>query len=126
MGNQLLEAIHARLPILIFEYPVYEADLKNSGVDVVSLGNQISEAEIEAMVGRGKALGDPAASNQPPEWTARRVLNNLSCKHYLIPVHCQSHYPSPRNLLAGQAHTLAGSTPSITPEPYQILWLKLK
>ena len=31
-GNQLLEAIRARLPILLFEYPVYEADIKTKGL----------------------------------------------------------------------------------------------
>ena len=41
-GNQLLEALRAKLPLMLFEYPVYEADLKQNGLQVVSLGNQIS------------------------------------------------------------------------------------
>jgi glycosyltransferase involved in cell wall biosynthesis len=40
-GNQLLEAIRARLPVMLFEYPVYEADIKEKGLQVISLGNQI-------------------------------------------------------------------------------------
>jgi mannosylglucosylglycerate synthase len=41
-GNQLLEAIRARLPFLLFEYPVYEADIKENGLHAVSLGNSIT------------------------------------------------------------------------------------
>jgi glycosyltransferase involved in cell wall biosynthesis len=41
-GNQLLEAIRAKLPLMLFEYPVYEADLKDKKLQVVSLGNRIS------------------------------------------------------------------------------------
>ena len=41
-GNQLLEAVRAKLPIMLFEYPVYVADIKDKGLDVISLGDQIS------------------------------------------------------------------------------------
>jgi len=40
-GNQLLEALRARLPIMLFEYPVYEADIKDKGFRVVSLGSEV-------------------------------------------------------------------------------------
>ena len=42
-GNQFLEALRGRLPMLVFEYPVYQADIGNKGFRVVSLG-----AEVEA------------------------------------------------------------------------------
>jgi glycosyltransferase involved in cell wall biosynthesis len=38
-GNQLLEAVFAQKPLLIYEYPVYEKDIKDFGFDFVSLGN---------------------------------------------------------------------------------------
>lgn len=41
-GNQLLEAIRAKLPILLFEYPVYAVDIKEKGLKVVSLGNRLA------------------------------------------------------------------------------------
>ncbi len=41
-GNQLLEALRAKLPLMLFEYPVYEVDIKDKDFRVVSLGNQIS------------------------------------------------------------------------------------
>lgn len=40
-GNQFLEALRARLPLMLFEYPVYQADIKNKGFRVVSLGSEI-------------------------------------------------------------------------------------
>lgn len=39
-GNQFIEAVFAKLPVVLFEYPVYLADLKASGFQVVSLGEQ--------------------------------------------------------------------------------------
>lgn len=38
-GNQLLEAVFAQKPLLIYEYPVYEKDIQEFGFDFVSLGN---------------------------------------------------------------------------------------
>lgn len=49
-GNQLLEAIRAKLPFLLFEYPVYEADLKDKGLRVVSLGNEIAGRDEHGLV----------------------------------------------------------------------------
>jgi glycosyltransferase involved in cell wall biosynthesis len=40
-GNQFLEALRAKLPIMLFEYPVYEADIKDKGFRVVSLGPEV-------------------------------------------------------------------------------------
>jgi glycosyltransferase involved in cell wall biosynthesis len=40
-GNQFLEALRARVPIVMFEYPVYRADIKDKGFRVVSLGSEI-------------------------------------------------------------------------------------
>lgn len=41
-GNQLLEALRANLPIMLFEYPVYRADIKDKGFRVVSLGDTVA------------------------------------------------------------------------------------
>jgi mannosylglucosylglycerate synthase len=41
-GNQFLEAICGRQPVVLFEYPVYKADLKQLGFDVVSIGDTYS------------------------------------------------------------------------------------
>lgn len=52
-GNQFIEAVFARLPILIFEYPVWTTDLAQAGFDVVSLG-----AKTNGKDGRGFATVD--------------------------------------------------------------------
>lgn len=38
-GNQLLEALAARKPIVLFEYEVFKRDIKGSGIEYVSLGD---------------------------------------------------------------------------------------
>jgi len=40
-GNQFLEALCARLPLMLFEYEVYRDDIKDRGFRVVSLGSTI-------------------------------------------------------------------------------------
>ncbi len=49
-GNQFIEAVFARLPVLIFEYPVWTSDLAQAGFDVVSLGNEISDRDQAGLV----------------------------------------------------------------------------
>jgi Glycosyltransferase len=39
-GNQLLEAVFANKPMIIFEYPVYERDIRQFGFHFVSIGNR--------------------------------------------------------------------------------------
>ena len=41
-GNQFLEAIKAKKPILLFEYPVYKTDIKSKAFEVISLGSETS------------------------------------------------------------------------------------
>ena len=38
-GNQFLEAVFAKKPVIVYEYPVYGTDIKERGFDIVSLGN---------------------------------------------------------------------------------------
>lgn len=38
-GNQFLEAVFSKKPILVYEYPVYLTDIKHHDFEVVSLGN---------------------------------------------------------------------------------------
>ena len=48
-GNQFLEAVKAKLPLLIFEYPVYKKDIKNKGFQVISLGDQIRDFDEDGL-----------------------------------------------------------------------------
>ncbi len=49
-GNQLLEAVVARLPFLLFEYPVYLADIKEKGLRAVSLGSTLKGRDENGLV----------------------------------------------------------------------------
>ena len=49
-GNQFLEALRARLPIMLFEYPVYQADIGDKGFRVISLGSQVQGRDDAGLV----------------------------------------------------------------------------
>jgi mannosylglucosylglycerate synthase len=49
-GNQFIEAVFARLPVLIFEYPVWTSDLGQAGFDVVSLGDRVAGRDARGLV----------------------------------------------------------------------------
>ena len=40
-GNQFLEGIRAKLPVVLFEYPVFRSDIKQKGFDTISLGSEV-------------------------------------------------------------------------------------
>lgn len=49
-GNQFLEAVRAKLPIVLWEYDVYKADIGAHGFDVVSLGDHIAKRDPRGLV----------------------------------------------------------------------------
>ncbi|OGJ88355.1 MAG: hypothetical protein A2268_05600 [Candidatus Raymondbacteria bacterium RifOxyA12_full_50_37] len=49
-GNQFIEAVFTKLPVCLFEYPVWTSDLAQCGFDVVSLGNQVSGTDKRNLV----------------------------------------------------------------------------
>ncbi len=60
-GNQLLEAVRAKLPIVLYEYPVYLADIKDKGFQVTSLGNEINGRDEFGLVTIEAAVIESAA-----------------------------------------------------------------
>ena len=42
-GNQFVEAIFAKKPIVVFEYPVFKSDIKPEGYNVISLGDALGD-----------------------------------------------------------------------------------
>ena len=60
-GNQFLEAIRARLPIVMFEYPVFRADIKDKGFRIVSLGSEITDRDISGLVQAPRSTIEAAA-----------------------------------------------------------------
>ena len=79
-GNQLLEAIRAQLPILLFEYPVYQADLRSRGLDVVSLGNQTAGWDQNGLVMIDPAIIEQAA-DQAIELLSNPIRRRAAVEH---------------------------------------------
>lgn len=48
-GNQFLEAVVAKLPVIQFDYPVFLADIKNKGFETISLGATYRETDSELL-----------------------------------------------------------------------------
>ncbi len=49
-GNQYIEAVFAKLPVLIWEYPVWQTDLGPAGFEVVSLGRELTGKDAAGLV----------------------------------------------------------------------------
>jgi glycosyltransferase involved in cell wall biosynthesis len=88
-GNQLLEAIRAKLPLMLFEYPVYEADLKGKGLKAVSLGNETTGRDAHGLVTVAPEVIERAADEgiellTNPELRQKTVDHNFKVgkKHY--------------------------------------------
>jgi glycosyltransferase involved in cell wall biosynthesis len=48
-GNQFLEAVKAKLPIVLFEYPVYKNDIQCQGFSIISLGNTVEFSQLDGL-----------------------------------------------------------------------------
>ncbi len=79
-GNQLLEGLRAKVPIMLYEYPVYRADIKDKGLRVLSLG-----AEIQGRDGLGLVKVAPemieAAADQAVEHLTDAQLRRETVEH---------------------------------------------
>lgn len=60
-GNQFIEAVFAKLPILIYEYPVWTSDLAEAGFDMVSLGDTLSGKHPDGLVYVDQKIVEKAA-----------------------------------------------------------------
>jgi len=48
-GNQFLEAIKAKIPILMYEYEVFKSDIKPNGFRVISLGDKLKGKDTQGL-----------------------------------------------------------------------------
>jgi glycosyltransferase involved in cell wall biosynthesis len=79
-GNQLLEAIRAKLPVMLFEYPVFEADIKDKGLEVVSLGNEITGHDKHGLVTIDPDIIEFAA-DQAVDFLTNPTLRKATVEH---------------------------------------------
>ncbi|KPL23638.1 MAG: hypothetical protein AMJ93_04175, partial [Anaerolineae bacterium SM23_84] len=90
-GNQFLEAVQGRLPLLVFEYPVYRADIKSKGFHVVSLGSAVAGRDEMGLVQVAPEIVEAAADQAVAlltnaELRRKTVEHNftLGRKHYSL------------------------------------------
>jgi len=77
-GNQFLEAICARLPIAVFEYPVYRKDIKGHGFEVISLGREVDGTDDLGLVSVSEGIIRQAAQK------AIGVLTDSSLRQAMV------------------------------------------
>jgi mannosylglucosylglycerate synthase len=61
-GNQFLEAVYAKKPVVIWEYPVYQTDIKPLGFKAISLGDKLIKDSHDGLVKIETAVLDQAAN----------------------------------------------------------------
>lgn len=79
-GNQFLEALRARLPLMLFEYPVYKADIGDQGFRVVSLGAEIQRRDEMGLVRVAPEVIEVAA-DQAVELLTNAQLRQETVEH---------------------------------------------
>jgi glycosyltransferase involved in cell wall biosynthesis len=83
-GNQFIEAVFARLPVLLFEYPVWRSDLAEAGFDVVSLGHQIAGKDSRGLVQVAPQVLSRAADQMIAILTSPDGRAQIGQKNYAI------------------------------------------
>ncbi len=77
-GNQFLEAIKAKLPIVVFEYEVFKADIKPNGFRVISLGDKTKGKNDQGLYQVEPSIIKESAKK------AIRVLTDLSYREKMV------------------------------------------
>lgn len=83
-GNQLLEAFRAKLPVVLFEYPVFIEDIKNHGFDVISLGSIINSRDQLDLAEISNKILQEAADRCVDYLTNRQLRDRTVNKNYRI------------------------------------------
>ena len=98
-GNQFLEALRGQLPILLFEYPVYQADIGDKGFGVVSLGSQLAGTDDLGLARVDGDIMEKAADQAVELLTDGRLRRETVERNFRLG---QQHYslPSLRGYLA--------------------------
>jgi len=82
-GNQFIEAVFSRTPVMVFEYPVFEADIEPEGYEVISLGNELSEDRSNGLVTIAPKTLDKAIDKTIATLTDPRTVDVLD-KNWMI------------------------------------------
>ena len=88
-GNQLLEAFRAKLPVVLFEYPVYLEDIKDKGFEVISLGSVINSRDRLDLAEISTKILQGVADKCVDYLTDRQMREQLVDKNYRL---AKQHY----------------------------------
>jgi glycosyltransferase involved in cell wall biosynthesis len=83
-GNQLLEAVRAKLPIVLFEYPVYLEDIRDETFDVISLGSEVTSRDRRDFAKISDKILQAAADRCVDYLTDRRLREKAVDRNYRI------------------------------------------
>jgi mannosylglucosylglycerate synthase len=82
-GNQFLEAVFANKPIVSYEYPVFDTDIKPAGFDVISVG-RVSKKIANGLIEVDKSKIDNAANELLALLNDKKRLKSISLKNFKI------------------------------------------
>ncbi len=86
-GNQFIEAIFAKKPIVVWEYPVFKRDIKEEGYKVVSLGDKLIKSRENGL--KLIPAGDlNKAVKKAEKWLLDPELNKVLDKNFVIGEKC--------------------------------------
>jgi glycosyltransferase involved in cell wall biosynthesis len=88
-GNQFLEAVKAKLPIMVFEYEVYQQDIKAKGFKTISLGNQVREYNNQGLARVEQSFIEQAADQAVDLLTDPILREEVVNHNYAV---AQEHY----------------------------------
>jgi len=83
-GNQFLEAVKAKLPIIIFEYDVYEADIGPKGFQTISLGGNLLEYSSDGLAQVSSEIIKGAAKEILQALTDKQFRDEMVTKNFRI------------------------------------------
>lgn len=82
-GNQFLEGLCAKKPMVIYEYPVYKTDIKGFDFDVVSLGDEYHRAD-NGLVTVDQSLIKQASKDLLDVFTSNEKYEQMVNRNYQI------------------------------------------
>ena len=85
-GNQFLEAVKAKLPIIIFEYDVYDADIGPKGFQTISLGGTLQKYSSKGLAEVSSAIIESAAQQTIQALTDNEFREKMVSKNFEIGV----------------------------------------
>ncbi|WP_332447548.1 glycosyltransferase family 4 protein [Sphaerochaeta sp.] len=83
-GNQFLEAVKARLPVVLFAYPVYLADIAPMGYQVISLGSAVASWSNEHLARIENTVLETAAASMIEVLVDRQKRESMVESNYSI------------------------------------------